>query len=139
MDRRELLSEIEAAKKVIGEAEQRLSELVDGPAPPSDQEAQVAERLRTTSLTLETAEKKLIDLESRLALAKIDDAKKVTTAKVAVSAAETNLDKVLGQMVGAGPLQETWVTEAVEAAFSELRAAKKELVDLERSIATDKG
>ena len=89
MDRKELLLEIEAAKKAIGDAEDSLRRIADGPAPPRAEQAQVVERVRTTSLTLETAEKKLIDLEKLLSLAKIEEArKKVETAKAAVAEAE---------------------------------------------------
>jgi len=139
MDRKELIREIEAAKKAIGEAEDNLRRIADGPAPAREEEAQVAERVRTTSLTLETAEKKLIDLERLLSLAKIEEAgKKVETARAAVAEAEKNLDRVLGQIELAAPLQETWVTEVVEAAFSRLRAAREDLVNLERSISAEK-
>ena len=139
MDRKELLLEIEAAKKAIGDAEDSLRTIADGPAPPRDKEAQIAERVRTTSLTLETAEKKLIDLEKLLSLAKIEEAKnKVETAKAAVAEAEKHLDRVLGQIEVAAPLQETWVTEVVEAAFSRLRAAREDLVNLERSVSAKK-
>jgi len=138
MDRTELLLEIEAAKQAIGEAEDSLRRIADGPTPPRDEETQVAERVRRTSLTLKTAEKKLIDLENLLSLAKIEEArKKVETAKAAVAAAEKNLDRVLGQMKLATPLQETWVTEVVEAAFSRLRAAREDLVTLKRSISAE--
>lgn len=136
-----LLAKIDAAKKVISDAENELRRVEDSVVA-SAKEEEVSEVVQVAISRVQAAKSKLIDLEQLLALAKIEAAKieaaKIEAAKKAIVDAEKNLDRVLGEILVTQPERETLVTEVVADAFTKLRAAKSRLADLEQSITTDK-
>jgi hypothetical protein len=109
MDRSDIVTKIEAATRVIRDAEESLQRLVaDGTVARADEDADVEKVVRAATSRLRLAEAKLVDLERLLPLAKIDSGKTVVdAAKSVVKAAEQELIRVLDQMVVAEPLQET--------------------------------
>lgn len=127
-----LLAKIDVAKKVISDAERELRRVEDASAPG----AEVSEVVQAALSRVNSAKAKLVDLERSLALAKIE-AEKIEAAKTAIVEAETDLDRVLGEILVEDPVQETLVTDVVSDAFAKLRAARSELADLEESIATE--
>jgi hypothetical protein len=135
MTQAHLLEQIDAAKKVIRDAENELRRVEDGMAASSVEE-EVGEAVRIALSNVKAAKARLIDLERLLSLAKIKAAK-IEAAKTAIVAAETDLDRVLSEILVVEPVRETLVTEVVADAFAKLRAAKSVLADLEQSVATD--
>ena len=136
MDRRELRSKIEAAKAAVDAAEADLARLEAAASASAASPAERTGPVRDAAKTLRVARANLVELEQVLAQAKADpSAQKIENAKRVIRDAEANLDRALQQMESP-KLEDSWVTKAVEGAFSDLRAAKQVLVDLE-AVAAD--
>lgn len=59
---------------------------------------------------------------------------KIKVARAELSDAEANLDKVLRELKAKVRADKSMIGEALEAAFSKLKLASKDLVDLEKLI-----
>jgi hypothetical protein len=62
---------------------------------------------------------------------------KLETAQLAISKAEDNLEKAIGNLHAAPRTEKVGISTSLEAAFSELRSAKAELTRIEALIAED--
>lgn len=133
MDQTRLLAEIEAVKQAIGDAERELSKIVgDIAAAPRAEKNEVSEVVRAAFLKLEAAKRELTDMERSVALAKLEG------AKAAITEAERNLEKAIDEIEISARAEKTWMTQVVVDAFARLKAAKGKLVDLGKSIASEK-
>ena len=70
-------------------------------------------------------------MKKRAVLAKID------AAKTELTAAEADLDKVLREIRMAPRAEKTAISEVVQKAFTELRAARAKLVELEEDLVAE--
>jgi hypothetical protein len=62
---------------------------------------------------------------------------KIVAAKTEMTAAETDLDKVLREIRMAPRAEKTAISEVVQKAFAELRAARIKLVELEEELSAE--
>jgi hypothetical protein len=62
---------------------------------------------------------------------------KINASKREMGEAETDLEKVLRELRTAPRAEKTTISKVVEDAFAKLRAARKNLIDLERLISED--
>ena len=134
-----LPAKIEAAKEMIGQAENDLQRLVTNTAvAPRADKAKPSEVVQAALLKVKTAKAKLQGLEESLATLEVERAAiaKLEAAKIALRAAEQCLDKTLSEIVVVAGA-DSMVTKAVKDAFPFLEVAKTNLADLD-AIAADK-
>ena len=139
MNPTDLVAKIVVALKVVDEAQNDLSSLAAKRVSGSDDaQTEIEKSIRAAASRLKTAEHDLALLEQTLAAENTDSVlrTRVERAKTTVKEAEDHLDTMLEEMV-AVPLQDSWVSESVEAAFEKLKNARKVLAALERSIDPD--
>ena len=63
---------------------------------------------------------------------------KIESAKGAIAAAETDLEKALGDLRRSPRAEKTTVSEVIESAFQKLRASRLDLADLEEILTKEK-